>query len=879
MRATVSAGVRGYVSWQRNTGSLRLLSSAIALVDAEPELAELGPDGLAVAWRIFRSGWNTSRNGPVLFDEIAAELVMADYREHSARIQVDMDHVSLNKESKAYDPRGLGYHDLELRDDGSLWACRAVWTKRGAECLESDPDAGRAAELPYYSPAFDTDTDLQFGDEPDRVTYIFNGGLVGTPATDRPMALAKAASRRKGQSMDPEKVLKAFRAMSKADRERALQIWKLTPSQAELPSAKLAALLKWQDSPDDVDPKVLASMVKAMGGDATAGIGGLMRQLRQFVEMAMKALMGEEPVPEAVPVESELGAMADNPEPKPDEGMLAAARKRDEELRTLRTEAAADRKLVDELRKERAAEQLTLRRKLVGQAVAMGRVTADLAWVDATADADERMPQGFCADMPIAELTTWATAPAGFNATNLLGAGPQPAGGWAGAATQPGLFQMSEYEAKRLEIAAKRTGRDLAWATRRYRELRTMQCRGAKASGRPGVLQIMAQRYTDDRNSPDLRTSNLVLTDVTGVLTPDGLEEYRKWASQAPVEQNAAVSIAAMREFDLVYNMTAATPGMNWAEILGDIRPSGSIADTTFPLDFEEVFYELKTDQATGHETPTLWSIDVRKKRYAAGCTAKIELLNEPGSFDYMMETWLRKAERMATARWDLQQLLAAVVLVDNPTLYERFLDGVQKSLTGKSFFATDHPINPFKPEVADINDNTTWSNYQTTATPFSREALTAELTQFDLTPNTRGRFMAMPASHVVVPTVLLRETINKISVQELLLQGALTADSGAGVGTMGTVSNEHTGSGLLPLEVQHLPGATLDADWLLFSEERKRAGMVPYAVCESAVEKVFVYGPDTDFALDTGFIKERRETDIRVVPIHPQAMRKIKGT
>ena len=863
---------RSGVPWE----SLRLLRANVEIApDGEPdkELAELGDDGLPVAWRIFRPGWNTSRNGPVLFDELAAELVMRDYREHGARIQVDLNHLSLDEESRAYDPKSYGWHGLELRADGSLWATGAGFTPRGADLVKN-------RELPYYSPAFNVDYKLEYGDEPERVISLYNGGLVGAPATDQPMALLAANRRHKGHSMNPTKALKAFRAVNETTRARMLQLWRLTPSQAELPSSKLATLLKWQDSAEDVDPKVLAAMVKQIpNGDPTAGIGGLMRQLRSFVEMAMKALLGEEPMPEAVPVEGEPnGVMADNPEPKPDEGMLAASRKRDEELRTLRTEAAADRKLVEELRKERAAEQLTLRRKLVGQAVATGKVTADLAWADATVDAPERMPQGFCADMPIAELTTWAAAPAGFNA-NLLSAGPQPAGGWAGAATQPGLFQMSEYEAKRLEIAAKRTGRDLAWATRRYRELRTMQCRGAKASGRPGVLQIMAQRYTDDRSSPDLRTSNLVLTDVTGVLTPDGLEEYRKWASQAPVEQNAAISIAAMREFDLVYNMTAATPGVNWAEILGDIRPSGSIADTTFPLDFEEVFYELKTDQATGHETPTLWSIDVRKKRYAAGCTAKIELLNEPGSFDYMMETWLRKAERMATARWDLQQLLAAVVLVDNPTLYERFLDGVQQSLTSKSFFAVDHPINPFKPEVEDINGNTTWSNYQTTATPFDRTSLTTELTQFDLTPNTRGRFMAMPASHVVVPTVLLRDVINKISVQELLLGGALVADSGAGVGTMGTESNEHHGSGLLPLEVQHLPGADLNADWLLFSEERKRAGMVPYAVCESAVEKVFVYGPDTDFALDTGFIKERRETDIRVVPIHPQAMRKIKGT
>jgi hypothetical protein len=863
-------------TWQRNTSSLRVLATAIALVDAEPELAEMGPDGLPVAWRIFRPGQNESRNGPALFDEVAARLVMADYREHGARIQVDMDHVSLNKESKAYDPRGLGYHDLELREDGSLWACNAHWTERGAAMLRAV--GGKAAELPYYSPAFDVDSGLQFGDEPDRVIYIFNGGLVGTPATDRPMALA-AASRRKGQTrMNPKEALKLFRAMAATDRERLLQIWKLTDSQAELPSAKLAQLLKWQDGADDVDPKVLAKMVQAMGGDASQGIGGLMRQLRQFMEMAMKALMGEQPAPEAVPTEAEEAMAADNPEER--ENMLAARREQREELRILRDQAAEDRKELQKLRADRQSRELARRRHLVGQLVALNRETPATAWVDSTVKDPEKLePRGSLATMPLAELEEKVKAFGGERPElrTLTAPAPQPAGGYTGAITQPGLYQMSEYEAKRLEIAAKRSRRSLAWATRRYKELRKMQCLGAKQSGRPEVLRVMARRYTDDRNSPDLRTSNLVLTDVTGVLDPDRLESFRKWASQAPVEQNAAVSIAAMREFDLVYNMAAATPGPSWAEVLGDIRPSGSIADKTFPLDFEEIFYEEKTDQATAHETPTLWSIDVRKKRYAAGAQASIELLNTPGSFDYMQETWLRKAERMATARWDLVHLLAVAILTGNPRLYQRFLDGKLEDLTGKDFFATDHPIHPFKKgEVEDVNGDTTWSNFEGSGTPFDRTNLTAQLTQFDLTPNTRGRFMRMPATHVVSPSALLRTVTNTISVQELLLTGVLTNN---GDGTMGTESNEHIGSGLLPLEVEHLPGLDTTADWYLFSEERKRAGFVPYAVCESETERVFVYGPDTDFALDTGFIKERRETDMRVIPIHPQALRKIKGS
>jgi hypothetical protein len=859
--------------WQRDTSSLRRLSSAIALVDAEPELAELGPDGLAVAWRIFRKGWNTSRNGPVLFDELAAELVMADYREHGARIQVDMDHVSLNKESKAYDPRGLGYHDLELRDDGSLWACRAVWTKRGAECLESDPNKGRAAELPYYSPAFDTDSDMEFGDEPDRVTYVFNGGLVGTPATDRPMQLA-AASRRKGQDMDPKKAVKIFRAMSETDRGRLIQIWKLTQSQAELPSAKLATLLKWQDSPDDVDPKVLAKMVSAMGGDASQGIGGLMRQLRQFMEMAMKALMGEQPEAVAVTSEETVEAMADNPA-EPDPALMAAQRKHGDELRQLRQQREADRKLVDELRQEREADRRQQRMRLLSQAVSTGRLSREMAYDDPTVEtADELKPKGSFATMPLKELEGWTEGPV---LTSIFGAAPQPASGYSGSVTQPGLFEVSKHEMDCLEQRAKRVGRTFAWAKRKYFERRAMQVKGARAAGNTELCRVLSRRYVLDRRHPDAAKNNVVLVDPDGHWTPDDLDGYRTWASQAPIDQFAAVSIAAMRQFDLTYNLASATPGPNWAEMIGDIKPAGSIADRTYPLTFQEFFYTKETAQAPKGETPNLWSVDVRLVPYDVGASASLRLLNTPEAFDHINEDWLRAAEGMATGLWDLQQELAAEIFTGNAPLYKRFLDGKVEQLTDKDFFAVDHPIHPFDGKVTDVNGGSTWSNYQTSATPFTPENLTAEKQAFDMTPNGRGRFMRMPATHVLHPTILGQTVHNAITVQDVILAGAL---SGGGDGRMGSVTNVHTGSGLMRQEIEHLPGSDpATADWMLFSQERKAAGFVPFVVCMSATEEVTIYDESSDYAKRTKHIRQERVVHITVIPMHPQACRWIKGS
>jgi hypothetical protein len=858
---------------ERNTSSLRVLATAIALVDAEPELAEMGPDGLPVAWRIFRPGWNTSRNGPVYFDELAAELVMQDYREHGARVQIDLDHTSLNKESKAYDPRGVGYHGLELREDGSLWACAGSWTERGAAMLRAED--GKAAELPYYSPAFDVDSDLQFGDEPDRVIYIFNGGLVGTPATDRPMALA-AASRRKGRkSMNPKEALKALRAMSDENRGRVAAFMALSDAQQKLPSAKLAELLRWQDGGGgDIDPKLLQKIVGQIpGADTSVGIIGLMRQLVGFVDALKKAMSGEEPAPEPVPTEAET--MADNPEDdKEREMLMAASRQQSADLQKLREQRAEDRKTLDQIRAERDAEQLKLRRRLIDQAVANGRVTHDVAWEDETAEGDARQPKGFCATMPIAELTAWAAGPVTLHAGSLLGPAPVPAGGYTGAVTQPGLFQLSDLEVKRLEHAAKERGRDPKLALRRLEEVRTMQIKGARSRE---AKRALGARFIRDRNHPDARTSRLVLGDETGYFTPDDLERFRTWASQAPIADFASVSQAAMAEFDLRYNIYVATPPVSWVEVIGDIRASGSIGDVNFPIDFQLVQYEKVTAQRKGADTPTLWYVDVRKEEYYVSAEADIRLLNEPNSFDYLNDSWLRQAQEMADARDDLKAQLAVAILTDNPLIYVNREKGPLNP--GVNFFDAAHPVHPFKPEITDINGNATWSNYTSSATQFDATNLTAQKTKFSLVPNRRGRFMAMPATHVVAPTSLSETVNNTLRVQDLILAGALTQDSGAGVGTMGTVRSPHTGSGLLSLEVPHMPGVDATADWMLFSTERKARGMVPFVVAESAAEEVITWNEGSSYTNDTRFIKQERRTFCKVVPMHPEAVLYVVGS
>jgi len=80
---------------------------------------------LPTEFRLFVSGWNRTRKGSFLFDGVAAKSVMSEYAAHGVDLMIDLEHQSLNDdapvEPTARDARG--WCSLELRPDGSLWAC------------------------------------------------------------------------------------------------------------------------------------------------------------------------------------------------------------------------------------------------------------------------------------------------------------------------------------------------------------------------------------------------------------------------------------------------------------------------------------------------------------------------------------------------------------------------------------------------------------------------------------------------------------------------------------------------------------------------------------------------------------------------------------
>jgi len=160
---------------------------------------------LPTEFRIFKRGLNTSSKGTFLFDAQAARDVMADFSKHGADIMIDLEHLSIDEESSAYDPDARGWCKLAVRN-GELWAVDVSWTPDGAARLT-------AKSQRYISPTFLYDKATR------RVFAIHNAAICGAPALDDMPALVAASKKfsrgkslglvslsltTKGDPMDPE---------------------------------------------------------------------------------------------------------------------------------------------------------------------------------------------------------------------------------------------------------------------------------------------------------------------------------------------------------------------------------------------------------------------------------------------------------------------------------------------------------------------------------------------------------------------------------------------------------------------------------------------------------------------------------------------------
>lgn len=147
-------------------------------------------DALPSEFQIWHAGINPTANGyDVNFTEAAAKSVMADYQKHGVDLMIDLEHLSLDQDSRAYDPSARGWCVLEIRRDANggpeLWAANVRWTPDGEKRLSN-------REARYPSPAF------LLNDKNEPIS-VLNIALVAMPGTDGilPLVASRVEPRRK----------------------------------------------------------------------------------------------------------------------------------------------------------------------------------------------------------------------------------------------------------------------------------------------------------------------------------------------------------------------------------------------------------------------------------------------------------------------------------------------------------------------------------------------------------------------------------------------------------------------------------------------------------------------------------------------------------
>lgn len=219
---------------------------------------------------IFARGWNKTYKGDFLFDTEAAVSVMAEYKEHGVDRPIDLEHLSVEQESNAYDPDARGWFNLEVRD-GELWAIDVRWTPDGVKRLTQ-------ATQRYISPFFVFDKKTR------RVQILYNVAICAIPATKDIPALV-AASRRNNIELaalsieaddmngEMKKICSALGLSEDATYEDALSAIKAFQdddgSEGKEQMGKLRKMLKLAD--DSSFEEMESALKKLSGGDDDEG--------------------------------------------------------------------------------------------------------------------------------------------------------------------------------------------------------------------------------------------------------------------------------------------------------------------------------------------------------------------------------------------------------------------------------------------------------------------------------------------------------------------------------------------------------------------------------------------------------------------------------
>jgi phage I-like protein len=157
------------------------------------QLPDIAAGAMPREFRIFAAGVNESTKGPAIFDEKAAEAVMAAYAREGVDLMIDLEHHALDADARARAdaPDARGWFKLEVRS-GELWAVDVSWTPDGERRLSERTQR-------YISPAFEYDKTTG------RVMRLLNVALVAMPATYSALPLVAASKR-----LAPEQRARAY---------------------------------------------------------------------------------------------------------------------------------------------------------------------------------------------------------------------------------------------------------------------------------------------------------------------------------------------------------------------------------------------------------------------------------------------------------------------------------------------------------------------------------------------------------------------------------------------------------------------------------------------------------------------------------------------
>lgn len=137
------------------------------------ELALAGDGAAPSEFRILGAGENPTRKGLVLFDDRAAEKVIAEFTDGGVDLPIDLEHAMANPAARVDEKFAAGWFRPDVRD-GELWASSVHWTARGKAAVESK-------EWRYTS--LWGEFELDESKKRMRLLRLRNVALVNTPAT------------------------------------------------------------------------------------------------------------------------------------------------------------------------------------------------------------------------------------------------------------------------------------------------------------------------------------------------------------------------------------------------------------------------------------------------------------------------------------------------------------------------------------------------------------------------------------------------------------------------------------------------------------------------------------------------------------------------